>query len=35
MYDMQGGHHHIQPPNNGMLYENSHAREMGYNERMY
>ncbi|KAF4950705.1 hypothetical protein FSARC_13103 [Fusarium sarcochroum] len=36
IYDMQGGHNHIQPPNNnGMLYEDGHARGMGYNERMY
>jgi hypothetical protein len=36
MYDMQGGHHHVQPSNNnGMLYEEEHAREMGFNERMY
>lgn len=37
MYDMQGGHHHVQPPsnNNGMTYEEEHAREMGFNERMY
>jgi hypothetical protein len=36
VYDMQGGHHHIQPPHNtGMMYETSHVREMNYNERMY
>ncbi|KAM5342516.1 hypothetical protein ACJ41O_013482 [Fusarium nematophilum] len=36
MYDMQGGHHHVQPSsNNGMLYEDDHARDMGFNERMY
>ncbi|KAF5227892.1 hypothetical protein FAUST_11467 [Fusarium austroamericanum] len=36
VYDIQGGHHHIQPPHNaGMMYETSHVREMNYNERMY
>ncbi|KAF4980192.1 hypothetical protein FZEAL_3745 [Fusarium zealandicum] len=36
MYDMQGGHHHIQHShNNGMLYEEDHAREMGFSDRMY
>ncbi|KAF5023230.1 hypothetical protein F66182_4705 [Fusarium sp. NRRL 66182] len=36
MYDMQGGQHHVQPPsNNGMLYEGGHARDMGFNGRMY
>lgn len=36
MFEMEGEHHSVQTSSaSGMLYEEDHAREMAFNERMY